>query len=176
MTHRALFLVLIVAFSCGTFYGCGNEEKVSRPAPVPKKTVKAPVEKKDILPEPDIQKEPVYVYDPTGRRDPFEAIGQVSLPVRHVEAQPLTPLQKFDLDQFKLIGIIMGKGDSVAMVVAPDKKSYVLKKGVKIGRNEGVVVDVVKDAVLIKESYVDMTGNEQNTIQKIQLPEQEGAL
>jgi len=155
--------------------GCDNKQDVAQPPPDKEKKS---VTKKTVTVKPAETQEPEsppeYVYNPEGSRDPFEPV----IPqVRQIKGDviPLTPLQKYDLNQFRIIGIILGKGGPVAMVVAPDNKSYVLKTGVKIGRNDGVVVGIESNSVVVEETYYDMSGVEQKTVQKIQLPGREGA-
>lgn len=115
----------------------------------------------------------VYVYNPAGTRDPFENPFSLEVEILVDNSVPLTPLQKIDLDQLRLIGLIIGKGEPIAMVLSPDGKSFILKKGVKIGRNNGVVSAITTEAVLIKEQYLDFVGDTKNRIQKIRLPKRE---
>ncbi len=156
--------------------GCGREEsKTVTKAPSPQKVVARPVIKQT----PQAREEeaekvaPVYVYDPAGKRDPFEALLTVRKPIDDT-GLPLTPLQKFDLGQFRLAGIIVGKGEPMAMVMVPGGKSYILKKGVKIGKNAGTVIGIEEDGVLVEERFYDFSGAFRKSIQKIQLPEREG--
>ncbi|MEZ4600218.1 MAG: pilus assembly protein PilP [Syntrophotaleaceae bacterium] len=124
--------------------------------------------------DPAVEKSPpVYVYNPAGKRDPFETLLMIRKPVDDAN-EPRTPLQEFELGQFRLAGIIVGKDDPVAMVMAPGGKSYILKKGVKIGKNAGTVMDIQKDGVLVEERFYDFSGEFRKSIQKIELPEREG--
>ncbi|MDY6849753.1 MAG: pilus assembly protein PilP [Geoalkalibacter sp.] len=115
---------------------------------------------------------PDYVYDPTGKRDPFQSLLEIRKPV--VPDEPQTPLQTFDLDQLRLVGSIVGMKEPRAMVSAPDGKAYIVKIGTKIGKNNGVVVKILNDRIEIKESFYDFTGEVRTGIQTIQLPEREG--
>jgi type IV pilus assembly protein PilP len=116
--------------------------------------------------------DPEYVYDPAGKRDPFQSLLEIRKPV--VPDEPQTPLQTFDLDQLKLVGSIIGMKEPRAMVTAPDGKSYIVKIGTKMGKNNGVVVKILNDRIEIKESFYDFTGEVRTGIQTIQLPEREG--
>jgi type IV pilus assembly protein PilP len=60
------------------------------------------------------------------------------------------------------------------LVVAPDKKAYLLNIGVKLGRNHGVVTDITNDEVIVEESFRDFSGGLRTEIQKITLPNREG--
>ena len=96
-----------------------------------------------------------YIYDPKGKRDPFK-------PYVDLEAQKkkkLVPLQKYEVSQLKLTGIIWGGGmNSMAMVEDPIGKGYVIKKGMRIGSNDGKVKKITKDRVIITERYRDYLG------------------
>ncbi|OEU59727.1 MAG: hypothetical protein BA870_01480 [Desulfuromonadales bacterium C00003094] len=173
---RVSFLtgLLLMAFLL-SLSGCGKE------APQPKKTVaktnKAKVgAKKQALQEeqPEAEKiEPKYVYEAAGRRDPFLPLAQIRKPVSQ-SGQPLTPLQKFDLGQFRLVGVIIGRNEPMAMVMAPGGKAYVLKRGIKIGKNAGQVIDIREDAVIIEERFYDFAGEYRTSVQEIQLPKRQG--
>lgn len=155
--------------------GCGNE------APLPEKTVaktsKQKVETKTpvLLPKATEQEKlvPKYVYEASGRRDPFLPLAQIRKPVSE-SGLPLTPLQKFDLGQFRLIGVIIGRNEPMAMVMAPGGKAYVLKRGIKIGKNAGQVIDIREDAVVIEERFYDFAGEYRTSVQEIQLPKRQG--
>lgn len=127
------------------------------------------------LPEQPVEEtEEVYVYDPTGTRDPFKSpLGTIS-DLSSTGDIPLTPLQRFDLDQLRVIGVIVGKGEPRAMVIAPDNKSFVLKKGTKVGRNNGTVVAITTETIQVEEQYLDYAGDIKSTIQEIKLPKRGG--
>ena len=97
----------------------------------------------------------VYVYDSVEKRDPFRPPvfeTKNKAPVSEKEGEVLEGLRKFNIGTLKLIGIISTKTENVAMVTAPDGKSYILKKNTKVGPN-GTVKEVNKDKVIIEEKY-----------------------
>jgi type IV pilus assembly protein PilP len=167
-----------VCLICGVFIfsglvGCSEETattpqpkatKVRKPA---SKQVPAPVAKEEET------KEEAFVYVTDGRRDPFVPLSRIRRPIEASD-EPATPLQSYDLSQFRLAGVIVGKGASKAMVIAPDGKSYILSKGVKIGKNSGVVITINSEAVLVKEKYFDFSGNVIKNVQEITVPKREG--
>jgi type IV pilus assembly protein PilP len=175
MMHKPIFSgILLLAFFC-LVGGCGEKES-SSPATVapPKKVASEAVKQATQLRVPEAEKTPpAFAYDPAGMRDPFEALLEVRKPLGN-GGEAETPLQKHDLGQFRLAGIIVGKDEPMAMVLAPGGKSYILKKGVKIGKNDGLVVGIEKDGVLVEERFYDFSGTFRKSIQKIQLPEREG--
>jgi len=165
-------IFLLVAGLCGC-----SDEPASRPVPVkPKAVAKAPVKKAPVADpgEKQADKEAKFVYQSEGRRDPFLALTAVRKPVSPISKEPLTPLQHYELQQYQLVGVIVGLDTPRAMVVAPDGKSYILKKGVKIGKNNGVVVDILSDVIRVEEKYYDFSGNVRTNLQDIVVPKREG--
>jgi type IV pilus assembly protein PilP len=117
-----------------------------------------------------------YVYDPTGKRDPFQPFISAQTPVKPVgEEVPLTPLQQYDLSQLKLVAIIVGAGEGSAMVEDSEGKGYIIKKGVYVGTNYGKVKAVLKDQVVIEERYKDYMGRvkEKEIIMRLHPPGEE---
>lgn len=165
-------------FCCLLFlivFGCQPSEKApEKNAAIKKKVNKAsPVKNqeadsvvKEIAPAE-------FVYEPAGRRDPFVALLEVKKAVA-VDEGPLTPLQTYDVGQLRLAGVVVGHNAPVAMVMAPGGKSYVLKKGDRVGKNHGKVVDITESGVLVKERFYDFAGEIRENLQEISLPKRSG--
>lgn len=153
--------------------GCGKEEPVTK-APTPPKAatkppaqkVKPPVETAVTASAPE---EGRYVYPREGRRDPF-----VPMVGKKVSTFAENPLESFDLMQFRLKGVIVGLGEPTALVVAPDGKSYLLKKGVRIGKSNGVIRDINRERILVEEQYQDLSGATHKNMQEIIVPKRGG--
>jgi type IV pilus assembly protein PilP len=167
-----LALLLVIGLS-----GC-SEEPASAPAPAKPRAVAKPPAKK--VPPPVVEKKQEeeekteFDYVIEGRRDPFLPLTAIKKPVGPVSEEPLTPLQQYELQQYRLIGVIVGLAEPRAMVVAPDGKSYILKKGIKIGKNNGVVVNITDSVIQVEEKYYDFSGNVRTNIQDIVVPKREG--
>jgi type IV pilus assembly protein PilP len=174
MMRWSVYLICGLIF-CFAVVGC-SEDTATSTQPQRKTAVKKPPAQQ--VPPPEAKKvekkEPEFEYVSEGRRDPFVPLSRIKRPLV-VSQEPATPLQSYDLSQFRLIGVIVGKGDSKAMVVAPDGKSYVLYKGVKIGKNSGVVTEITSDTILIEEKYYDFSGNIIENTQEITVPKRKGA-
>lgn len=85
-----------------------------------------------------------FSYSPLGRRDPFEPLIKKETKVTEIPslkrpAKIKGPLEKFELNQFRLMAIISVKGAPRAMVKAPDGASYTVKVNDYIGLNDGKV-------------------------------------
>ena len=165
---------------CGIFVStclvaCVEEEsstsgsQTTNVAPKPPSKKVAPPEVKQAE-----KKEIEFAYVAEGRRDPFVPLSRIKKPLTSVNDEPETPLQSYDVVQFRLVGVIVGRGEPKAMVVAPDGKAYVLAKGVKVGKNNGIVVDITNQTIFIKEKYYDYSGNIIENIQEIAVPKREG--
>jgi type IV pilus assembly protein PilP len=106
--------------------------------------------------EPE-KEEAEYSYNPAGKPDPFKPFIQLASRSGSRTA-PVTPLQNFDISQLKLVAIITTSEGNIALVEDSTGKGYFLKKGTWIGKNDGKVIKILKDAVIIQEVYQDIFG------------------
>lgn len=97
-----------------------------------------------------------YSYNPIGKRDPFRSF--ISKEVVAPETRPETPLQKYEIDQYKLVGIVFGVDNPVAMVEDPDGMGHFLTRDTLIGKNWGKVVRISPTEVIVAEEYRDFEG------------------
>lgn len=152
-------LSIVFLFGLG---GCGGG---TPPSSLPSKTKSPAVEKKKEEPtkvaekkEPEKKEEVEYSYNPSGKPDPFKPFIQLT-PVREgSRTGPLTPLQKYDISQLKLVAILATPEGNVALIEDATGKGYFLKKGTWIGKNDGKVTKILKDKVIIEEVYQDIFG------------------
>ncbi len=94
-----------------------------------------------------------FRYDPTGKPDPFKSyLKQIQL-VEDTDA--LSPLERFDLSQLTVTGIIWATKEARALVEDPTGKGYIVAEGAGIGKNKGRVVRIDDNRVVVKETYVD---------------------
>lgn len=138
----------------------------SSPLPLPQKR-KSPAVVKKVEPVKVAEKEELekkeeteYTYNPAGKPDPFKPFIQITSAKEYSMNVPLTPLQKYEISQLKLVAIIIAPEGNVALVEDSLGKGYFLKKGTRIGRNDGKVKKILKDKVMIEEVYGDIFGKE----------------
>lgn len=166
------FLLVLLIF----FAGCGEGPAPQPSSPPPAKKITPPpakvAEVAEVVEEPPPP--PRYRYLPEGKRDPFVPPTIAPRRVARDETIPLTPLQRVDLNQLRLIAILVGKGESRAMVAAPGGKSYILKKGTLVGKNDGVVKEINEEAVVVEERYIDFSGEVISNLLLISLPKRAG--
>lgn len=180
MTQRELSQWFVIPFLLVSLAACGEkvpEAPVAPAKPAPKKTeatkvatgaVEGAVTTAEAPP-------PKYVYLTENRRDPFQPFLLIKRPVdAEADLSAQTPLQQYEILQYKLSAIIVGYNQPMAMVIAPDGKSYVVRKGMKIGKNSGTVVQINKDGFMVEEKYRDFTDVVRTNILEIKLPKREG--
>jgi type IV pilus assembly protein PilP len=155
----------------GLLVGCDKDQPANVVPPPPQAVAKPPA----IAVPPPEETAPVapdevrYVYPAEGRRDPF-----VPVVGRSVSSFAANPLESFDLMQFQVRGLIIGLGEPKALVAAPDGKAYILKKGLRIGKSNGVIRDINRERILVEEQYQDLSGATRTNIQEIKVPKRGG--
>lgn len=95
-----------------------------------------------------------YTYSPVGKRDPFRSMFEIDPP----KPERLTALQKWNLDELKLIAVVTGTPAPYAMIEDPNGKGHVVRRGSYVGRNFGRVAGIEPNAVMIREEYRSYTG------------------
>ena len=109
-----------------------------------------------------------FEYDSKGKVDPFEPLFQAT--AKKEEKITFTPkpppkghtpgeLEKIDLSQLKLTGIVMSSTKNLGLVQETSGKGHIISKGTRIGTRGGRVSDVLKDKVIIKETLENTLGN-----------------
>jgi type IV pilus assembly protein PilP len=102
---------------------------------------------------------PPRSYDPSGRRDPFAPIVQ-QLGLGPLD-QTLPPLQRVGLTEMNLIAIVWGAYGYTAMVQTPDGNGYTVRRGTRIGPNNGVVSAITEKGIIVQERFTDVYGKKQ---------------
>jgi type IV pilus assembly protein PilP len=138
-----------------------GREQVSKTKPVPSA-------KKKPLVAARIGQKSDYFYDPTGKADPFRPLFATEAPERVMPVKqkvkrprvPLTPLQRIELSNLKLVGVIMSASGNKAMVEEPSGKGYIISRGTYVGTNFGRVKQILKDRVVVEEKIKDYLSGE----------------
>ncbi len=177
-----------VCFACFQLflYGCGqdNPEKVAKTKPVSKKielpqkgnnstpgisVVSNPesngkkVESKMLAAGPGTDRKPAY--RSKGRIDPFAPLVKEPTPVPKTRkgdrprVETRTELEKVDLSQLKLVGVILADSGNRALVTMANGKGHVITKGTPIGPNSGKVLEISGKGAIIQEEAEDWKGN-----------------
>lgn len=105
-------------------------------------------------------------YNPEGKLDPFAslykdkpvAVSTTGRKLLQEPRRPLTPLEKVDLSQLKLVAIIRALSGNIALVEEASGKGYVIKKGTYIGTRSGKVGKILPDRIIVEEESEDFSG------------------
>ena len=107
-----------------------------------------------------------------GKRDPFRTyFSEVEELDEQVKNQ--TELQRFDIDQLKLVGVIVGTATPTAMVEDPQGMGHVVKVGTLMGKHWGQVKHIRRGEIIIQEEFRDFTGRRVSHLVPLKLPEDE---
>ncbi len=154
-----------------TAAGCGKKDA---PPPVAPKSAagKPPIQAPRSSAKATVPQER---FDFAGKKDPFRSYAVVSkakLPLPPLSDKQL-PIQQYEVNQFKLLGIITGLAESRAMVVDPTGKSYVVKDGSSIGPHNGRVAKILPTYIEVTEQYREDSGKIMHRVVKLTLPRKE---
>lgn len=97
-----------------------------------------------------------FAYDATNKRDPFRSF--VLDEAARRENHERGPLEQFDLSQLTLVAVVWGTERPRALVTDPSGRGYVVQEGTPIGKNEGQVIRITDNTLLVRETYVDYLG------------------
>jgi Tfp pilus assembly protein PilP len=174
----AFLAVLAVAFLGFGSVGCGQKGKEPPPGvkkrvgapqqapeaaagkaapetvPAPAETAPAPAEAESESKTEEAEPEHARL-----KRDPFKSFVEARGPVlTDKSSKVLTPLQRYKLEQLKVVGIVMGAETNKALLEDDVGKGYVVTVGDLVGDQEGKITAIEKDRLVIEESYRDVMG------------------
>ena len=103
------------------------------------------------------------VYNPQGKLDPFKPLFQekavVVVPRKKTRKRKrVTPLEKLDLGQLQLVGVIRALSGNRALVEDATGKGYVVIKGTYIGTRYGKIVEILADRIIVAEEVENIYG------------------
>lgn len=98
-----------------------------------------------------------YVYDPIDKRDPFRSF--ILDRLNEIDSAAKGPLEQFDLSQLSVNGIVWETNRQRALIMDPSGHGYIIEEGDVIGKNDGRVVAIDDNVVVVREAYVDFHGD-----------------
>lgn len=121
-----------------------------------------------------IESEKLEHYDSKGKLDPFKPLIQeetdLSDNITEKRSQRiLTPLEKIDISQIRLVAVIIMDKKQIAMVEEASGKGYEVGLGTYIGKNQGKVTEIKDSSIVITELTRDYKGRLKEQIQEIKL-------
>jgi type IV pilus assembly protein PilP len=113
-------------------------------------------------------------YSPVGKRDPFRSyLLDMRQAVAEAETRKRQATESFELDQYRLTGLVTGTSQPVAMVEDPEGTGHALHIGARIGKNGGRVTRITDTGIIIVEEYEDTAGRRVRVPITINLPKPE---
>lgn len=114
-----------------------------------------------------------WAYSSVGKRDPFRSfLSELEKSAGGLSTRCATPLGRFELEQLKLVAVITGLEDPVAMVEAPSGVGYAVRRGACIGKNGGTVAAVRSGEVVVAEWAIRADGTRDRTQTVLRLPKE----
>ena len=146
--------IFIFIFSAEGFVAAADVKKALPSVP----PLPAAVQKQEATqPTPTVlPPESAYNYNPLGKPDPFRPIvEEQKVAAKKIEEKKdlssIFPLQRMELEQFRIVGIAGNQLRRVAIVEDATKKFYPLFVGTHIGLRNGKVVEILADRVIVEE-------------------------
>jgi type IV pilus assembly protein PilP len=144
-----------------------------KPAPAPAKPKEADKAKDKDSDAPKLE----YSYSPVGKRDPFRSyIADMRDLAKQDEDRRPESTEKFELDQYRLTGIISGTSQPQAMVEDPEQIGHVLRIGSRLGKNGGRITRIGVSEIVITEEFRAPTGERVRVPITLRLPQPEELL
>ncbi|MFH1155034.1 MAG: pilus assembly protein PilP [Pseudomonadota bacterium] len=120
-------------------------------------------------------------YDPEGKLDPFaplintEKTGAQEQEADNGPQRILTPLEKLDFSQMRLVAVVQKGNGNIAMVEESggSNKGYIIQLGTFMGKNGGKVVSILNDRIIIEETIKNFKGERVTQFQEMKLHKSE---
>lgn len=116
-----------------------------------------------------------FNYSPVGKRDPFHSYlaDMAEQGLSKPQSRKLEETEQYEMDQYRLTGVITGISQPKAMVEDPTGRGHVLRIGARLGKNGGRVVRVSTTGIVILEETRDPTGKRVRLPVTLKLPQTE---
>jgi type IV pilus assembly protein PilP len=99
-----------------------------------------------------------YSYNPVGKLDPFhnpidDLVATSNGATTTTTSSCNQPLCRWDLDQLKLVGIVSGMANPVAMMEDPQGIGHFVRRNSFVGKRGGRVTQIKRDEVVVTEIF-----------------------
>ncbi|WNG60458.1 pilus assembly protein PilP [Archangium gephyra] len=174
-TFHSMFISGALALALA---GCGEDAAPPAAAAAAKPAkAEAPKEKAPVVTTVVTAPGYVYSYNPMGRRDPFRSpiedmVRENPQPGAQVTACT-EPLCQWDIDQLKLVAVITGDANPMAMVEDPMGRGHIVRRNTRMGRQGGKVTQILREEVIVTETTTTADRVVYNPV-KLELKQQDG--
>jgi type IV pilus assembly protein PilP len=156
-TRNPAAWLVALALAAGFAAGCSREAPPVQPVvgkPAPRAVAAGPAPQK----EAERKADAVVLYDPRGKRDPFVSFIKAEPQLRAKDLAALPPLQRYELGELKVVGILWTKTGARALLEDAEGKGYSVTAGMRVGRSGGVVSRITEKEVFVREEFVGARG------------------
>lgn len=116
--------------------------------------------------EQDDSERASFVYDPTGKRDPFMPYDLSP----KMANRGGTELENYEIGQLRYTSFLASSGEPIAIVENAARRGFTVRRGIKIGTRGGVVVDILPTKIQVLETFLDpITGETKNQTVELEL-------
>ncbi|MEN9723714.1 MAG: type pilus assembly protein PilP [Pseudomonadota bacterium] len=146
-----------------------NDSSSAAPASIAAGASSAPAPAQTQTPIPNPEEAGAAIEEALALRDPFMKPAALMAPA---PTGPVSDLERYPVDQFKLIGVITGASRLRAILVNPEGKTFFVSERMKIGTRRGVIREIRANSVLVREKIVNVIGKEEPMDSEIRLPDE----
>jgi len=177
VTTRPALLALLALAACG---GASAPPPAAAARPAPTATpapatpaAAAPATAAAPAAKPAAPAEQEWSYSSVGKRDPFRSfLSDLEASGHALVTRCNTPLGRFEVEQLKLVAVVTGLADPVAMLEAPNGVGYSIRRGACLGKNGGVVATIRSGEVVVSEWAIRADGTRDKTQTVLRLPKE----
>lgn len=106
----------------------------------------------EVFVNPNTMKVEEFIYDPSGKRDPFRPFDTAG---PKSECDPSQPLTCWEVGQLRVTAVLKGSDGNTALVENEIGRGFTVRPGSRIGKRNGEVVSIESDRLKIVETYVE---------------------
>ncbi len=162
-------LIAVLIGAALIFSGCTGKKEA---ASVSSLSTPKPSKIQNLKPVTTKVEEQKTEYTVQGVRDPFQPYEIIRLDDRS-KMTTADILQNITLGQVSLVGVILDK-DPKALVQDASNTGYIIKEGMHIGENSGIVTKISSNGVTIKQHFKDYMGKVNTREVVLTLKKEEG--
>ena len=171
---RVLFIAVGVVLGCAA---CAEETNDLGGEPIDKDAIRRKLQQAKAVEQETKAAKPQFSYNPVGKRDPFRSyLAEMAKKSLERKAPRLSATEQYELDQYRLTGLVTGTSQPKAMVEDPGGVGHALRVGSRIGKNRGRVTRITNSFMIVTEEFVDAQDEKHRVNIKVALPSSEDLL
>jgi len=164
--NKRIVLTSLLLLALPLDFGCTKKQEA--PAPQPQVKAAAPQAAPPVqaqVSSAKLSRSSGQPLDFSNKKDPFRPFTPEPMPQARAKSVPsartadLLPIQSYEVNKFRVSGIIAGLKENTALIIDPAGKGYVVREGMLIGLNDGRITRITSSAIEVVEQYRDNNGH-----------------